>query len=56
MKLVEAGVMPRPKRLGGLARVAWCRHALDHAIDVLPDDGRACESDTAVNPWTDLAA
>lgn len=40
-KMVTAGEMPRPKRIGG--RVIWDRKQLDCAFDAFDDGGE--------NPW-----
>lgn len=44
-KLVEAGQMPRPKRIG--VRNVWDRYALDVAFDSLSTDAGNVES----NDW-----
>jgi predicted DNA-binding transcriptional regulator AlpA len=38
-EMVSAGLMPRPKRIGG--RVVWDRLKLEAAFSDLPDDNRA---------------
>jgi predicted DNA-binding transcriptional regulator AlpA len=47
--LVEAGVMPRPKRLSD-RRVAWDVRRLDAAVDRLPEHGSADDDPT----WSDV--
>lgn len=42
-ELVEAGVMPKPKRIGG--RVIWDRRRLDEAFSALPGDEEPNEWD-----------
>ena len=44
-KMVEAGQMPRPKRIG--VRNVWDRFEVDLAFDRLPPDG----VDTDSNDW-----
>lgn len=48
-KLVAAGDMPRPKRLG--SRTIWDVRALDMAFEALPGDDDATD---AINSWSDL--
>lgn len=47
-QMVVAGLMPRPKRLGG--RVVYDRLAIDRAFQALPDDGPSEEA-ISDNPW-----
>jgi predicted DNA-binding transcriptional regulator AlpA len=51
--LVEEGLLPRAKRLGG-RRKAWDIKALDAAIDQLPDDGEQVLADD--QSWDDVDA
>jgi predicted DNA-binding transcriptional regulator AlpA len=51
--LVEEGLMPRAKRLGG-RRKAWDIKALDAAVDQLPDDGEQVVADD--QSWDDVDA
>lgn len=47
-KLVSAGEMPAPKRIG--SRTIWDVRALDLAFDALPGDDSALDN----NSWSDL--
>jgi predicted DNA-binding transcriptional regulator AlpA len=46
-QMIEAGLMPRPKRFGG--RVIWDRREIDDAFDCLP--GGECAKAEPPNPW-----
>ncbi len=47
-KLVDAGQMPRPKRIG--VRNVWDRHEVDLAFDRLSTDNPDCV-DADANDW-----
>jgi predicted DNA-binding transcriptional regulator AlpA len=48
-RLVEVGRMPPPKAIEG--RRAWCRHALDEAIDRLPEAGEGAGAAPVDQQW-----
>jgi len=48
-KMVRAGLMPGPKRVG--ARALWDRYQLDDAFEALPSDGPAGQDESDGNEW-----